>query len=174
MESQLCHGFDTSAEQYACHFVTIWKSLLTPETPRSFLTKTEFNTWNYMSEDVYGYTTASADLYIHKVVSVQYAKSWDPVFWQNVFFGACPSLNYVKVEQIFSLYSRFYFEFKFTLRGFPNALLLIINVLKDAPYPMAFVSYVSLQEKLVVLTQTAFPITLVSHAIILLTVRDSI
>lgn len=75
------------------------------------------------------------------------------------------------MEQIFSLYSRFYFEFKFTLRGFPNALLLIINVLKDAPYPMAFVSYVSLQEKLVVLTLTAFPITLVSHAIILLTDR---
>lgn len=71
------------------------------------------------------------------------------------------------MEQIFSLYCRFYFEFKFTLRGFPNALLLIINVLKDAPYALALVSNVSFQEKPVVLTQTAFPMTLV----ILLTVR---
>lgn len=125
-----------------------------------------------MSEDVYGYTTASTDLYIHKVVSEQYPN--DIQSFGKTFFCAYPYLKDVKVEQIFFLYNRFYFEFKFTLRGFLNALLLIINVLKDAPYALAFVSYVSFQEKPVVLTQTAFPITLVSHAVIFLTVRDSI
>lgn len=72
-------------------------------------------------------------------------QSSDKTSFSFFFFLLTPYLNDVKLEQISSLYSRFYFEFKFTLRSFPNALLLVINVLKDAPYALPFVSYVSFQ-----------------------------